>query len=188
MLIRHGWPCTCLSTMTDPCILLAFWEGCKQQRRVRGWSSTGAASWNYLDFRGADRNVIVGRFFVNSTAMGKLQRRDQAASLLILSLGYLLVYRKYWPCDHSGSLFRILLGIRNCWRVWSCVGTSEPLRLEDLACHWLLRKPRIRCNSLALKVDSQIGKSGGQVVVSIPASTGTTAPVIDKQPSLVLFM
>lgn len=63
------------------------------------------------------------------------------------------------------------------WRIWHAIG---------------LRKPRIRCNSLALKADSQIGKSGGQVVVSIPASTGTTAPVIDKQPSLayveVLFM
>jgi hypothetical protein len=68
-------------------------------------SSAGAASWNYLDFRGADGNIIVGRFFVNSMAMGKLQRRDQAASLLILSLGYLLIYRKYWPCDHSDSLF-----------------------------------------------------------------------------------
>ena len=35
-----------------------------------GWSSAGAVSWNYLDFRGADGNVIVGRFFVNSMAMG----------------------------------------------------------------------------------------------------------------------
>ena len=65
-------------------------------------SSAGATSWNYLDFHG---NVIVGRFFVNSMAMGKLQRRDQAASLLILSLSYLLIYCKYWPCDHSDSLF-----------------------------------------------------------------------------------
>ena len=61
--------------------------------------------------------------------------------------------------------------------------------MEYLACHWLLRKPRIRCNSLALKVDSQIGKSGGQVVVPIPVEAGTIAPVIDKQSSLeVLFM
>ena len=57
------------------------------------------------------------------------------------------------------------------WRIWHAIGSCGSLGFDAI---------------LALKVDSQIGKSGGQVVVSIPASTGTTAPVIDKQSSFAI--